>query len=189
MNEFFNEMFRQARGGAQYSRPANRDAVCDLTVTLREAYTGIDKIIDLGYSKIKMAVPAGTTHGTQFHLTGKGPAEYDNLPPGDLVVRVHVINPPEWDRRGDDLYCKVGVDYFQSLLGCTVVIDHINGNSLRVKVPKGSTQDSRLRLSNLGMPNPNNGVKGTLYVIIDVSMPQLTNEQLEKLEIFLNEEI
>lgn len=190
-DSFFHDMFRQAhRAQSQHRAPrANRDAVCDLTVNLREAYTGIDKIIDLGYSKIKFSVPAGTSHGTQFHLTGKGPLEHSNLPPGDLVVRVHVVNPPEWDRRGDDLYCKVGIDYFQSLLGCSVEIEHINGTTVRVKVPKRCGQDGRLRLSNLGMPNSNTGVKGTLYVILDVSMPSLTDNQLDKLEQFLNKEI
>lgn len=192
-DSFFHDMFRQAHRSAreqqQHRRRTNRDAVCDLTVTLREVYTGVDKIIDLGYDKMKFVVPAGTSHGTQFHLTGKGPKEVSDLPPGDLVIRVHVVNPPEWDRRGDDLYCKVGIDYFQSLLGCSVEIQHINGSTVRVKVPKGSGQDGRLRLSNLGMPNSNNGVKGALYVILDVSMPSLTDSQLDKLEKFLNKEI
>jgi DnaJ-class molecular chaperone len=188
-DSFFHDMFRQAHAQHRTRARANRDAVCDLSVNLREAYTGIDKIIDLGYSKIKFSVPAGTSHGTQFHLTGKGPLEHSNLPPGDLVVRIHVINPPEWDRRGDDLYCKVGIDYFQSMLGCTVEIEHINGTKVRVKVPKRSGQDGRLRLSNLGMPNSNSGVKGTLYVILDVSMPSLMDDQLDKLEQFINKEI
>lgn len=188
-NDFFNDVFRQ-HSAARQRTATNRDAVCDLTVHLREAYTGIDKIIDLGYDKMKMSVPAGTVHGTQFHLTGKGPREHEQLPPGDLVVRVHVIHPPEWDRRGDDLYCKVGIDYFQSLLGCMVTIDHINGKSIRVKVPRLSGHDSKLRLSNLGMPNPNNGRYGALYVILDVSMPtSLNDQQLNKLETFLNKEL
>jgi len=39
------------------------------------------------------------------------------------------------------------------------------------------------------MPNSNSGVKGTLYVILDVSMPSLMDDQLDKLEQFINKEI
>ena len=39
------------------------------------------------------------------------------------------------------------------------------------------------------MPNPQNGHTGNLFVIVDVTTPNLTDEQIRKLSNFIDEEL
>ena len=181
--DIFGEFFGQQR------QRKNQDAVCDLGISLHEAYRGVERILDIGYDTIKMIVPAGTRHGTSFSLQGKGPKNYPGMPAGDLIVRVHVRNPPEWDRNNDDLIVRVQVDYFQALLGSEVEITHLNGNVLKIKIPARTSPGSRLKLSNYGIPNPDNGMPGNLLVTVDVTSPSLTDTQLQKLQNFIDKEM
>ena len=185
----FDDMFSQFFNNGRRPQARNHDAVCDVSVSLNDIYRGLEKTLDLGYSKLKMIIPAGTRHGTQFNLQGKGPRNNPGSDPGDLIVRVHVINPPEWDRERDDLFIRVQVDYFQAMIGTEVEIVHLNNNKLRIKIPKRTAPGSRLKLSGFGMPNPNNGIQGNLYVVVDVNLPSLTDTQIQKLQDFVNKEM
>lgn len=185
----FDDMFAQFFSHGRRPQARNQDAVCDVSLSLHEVYRGSEKTLDLGYNKIKMIIPAGTRHGTQFNLHGKGPNNNPSMPPGDLIVRVHVINPPEWDRENDDLFIRVQVDYFQAMIGSEVEVLHLNNNKLKIKIPKRTIPGSKLKLSGFGMPNPSNGRPGNLYVVVDVTSPSLTDTQIQKLQEFVNKEM
>ena len=68
--------------------------------------------------------------------------------PGDLIVRCHVFNPPEWEVvNRNDLMVRIRIDYFESMFGTTVRITHPDNKKLEVKVPKGTGSGATLRLS------------------------------------------
>ena len=149
----------------------------------------IEKVIDTGYAQFKLIIPRGSKHGTKFNMRGKGPEQYQGLPPGDLIVRLHVYNPPEWETvNHNDLLIKVSIDYFESLLGTQVRIGHIDGKQLDIKVPKNSAPGSSLRLSGKGMPDPDNGRMGHLFVELVVVPPKVSDKFLQELEHIINKE-
>ena len=67
---------------------------------------------------------------------------------------------------------------------------HVDGKQLEVKVPKHTQPGSRLRLGGKGMPDPKRaGTYGNLFVLVEVTAPNLTEEQLRKLEQFKDKEL
>jgi len=188
----FADIFSEVFGGGfrQQRQPArNPDGVCDVHVDLAQLYTGCEKTIDVGFAKYKLTIPAGTYHGTKFVMHGKGPQQHSQLPPGDLICRIHQMNLPEWERHNDDLIIKVECDYFEAMTGTTVRFPHIDGKQFEVKIPSRSIPNSRLRLSGKGMPNPNNGRIGDLYVIVGVTTPTLSDDDIRKIKEFKDKEL
>ena len=189
----FADMFTDIFGGGfqqQRRRPTrNPDAVCDVHLDLSEVYVGTQKTIDTGYGKYKLTIPAGTQNGTKFMMNGKGPLQDPKLPAGDLICRVHVHRPPEWDMDGNNLYIRVQVDYLQAITGSVVKFHHLDNKLFEVKIPKNTAPQSRLKMQGLGMKNPQNGYTGNLFVIVDVTTPNLTDEQLQRLSNFIDEEL
>ena len=184
--DIFSDIFGRQRPRAPTRNP---DGVMDLRLELDEVYKGCEKILDTGYGQFKLIVPAGTRHGTKFNLHGKGPKQYDNLPSGDLIVRCHVFNPPEWEVvNRNDLMVRIRIDYFESMFGTTVRITHLDNKKLEVKVPKGTGPGATLRLSGQGMPDPNGRGKGNLIVSVEVAPPNVDDETLQKIKDILDEE-
>ena len=62
---------------------------------------------------------------------------------------------------------------------------HLDNKQFEVKVPKNTAPDSRLKLQGKGMPNPQGRGIGDLFVIVDVTTPNLTDKQLQKLSEFI----
>jgi len=181
----FADIFSDIFGNRRPRQPQrNPDGVMDIQMSFEEIYQGAEKILDTGYGKFKLIIPAGTRNGTKFNLHGKGPMQYDNLPPGDLIVRVHVYrNDSSWDWvNKKDLLIRVQIDYFESLLGSEITITHINGKKIQIKIPKGSAPGSNLRLSGLGMPDPDGGGTGNLLVELVVVPPNVSDEDLQEIE-------
>ena len=189
----FGDIFSDIFGGGfqqQRRRPTrNPDAVCDVHVDLNEVYTGTQKVIDTGYGQYKLTIPAGAQNGTKFMMNGKGPLQDSNLPAGDLICRLHVHCPHEWQVDGTNLYIKVQVNYLEAITGAVVNFRHLDDKKFEVKIPKNTAPSSRLKMQGLGMKNPQNGHVGNLFVIVDVTTPKLTEEQLQRLSNFIDEEL
>ena len=186
MDDIFSQFFGNRR---QQQPQRNPDGVLDIQINLNEAYTGTEKVVDTGYAQFKLIIPMGSKHGTKFNMRGKGPEKFQGLPVGDLIVRLHVYNPPEWETvNHNDLLIKVQIDYFESMLGTEVRLTHLDNKKIDVKVPKNSGPGSSLRLSGKGMPDPDNGVRGNLFVELVVVPPKLDDKMLQDLERIYNKE-
>jgi curved DNA-binding protein len=185
----FGDIFGDIFGQRRQQAPRNPDGVCDIHIDLQEAYSGAEKMIDVGYAKYKLTIPAGTRHGSKFKMQGKGPQQNTQYPPGDLICRTFVHMPSEWDRVDDSLIVRVEVNFFEAMIGTEVKFPHLDGTTLSVKIPAKTSPGSRLRLSGKGMPNPQNGRKGDMYVNVHVVAPNITDEQLRKIKEFYDQEM
>lgn len=155
----------------------NPDGVADLNITLSQAYTGTDINVNVGYANEIISVPAGCRDGTKIRLKGKGPSRIKGLPPGDLIVRISVECPADMARDQDDLYIRLEIDAIAAMIGSDVEFQHINGKVLSLKIPPGIQHGAKLRVANLGMPNPQTRQPGHLYALIKVSVPKVTDPQ------------
>ena len=99
-----------------------------------------------------------------------------HLPPGDLIVRVHVSNPPEWGRENDDMFVRVEVNAIEAMVGSSVRITHLDGKQYDVTIPAGTQPGGRIKMAGLGMPNPQNSILGNLYLLVKVHVPTITND-------------
>ena len=156
----------------------NPDAIVNTRIPLIQAYTGTDVMIETPFAKEVLNVHPGVRDGTRFRISGKGHSRFKDVPPGDLIVQVQVQCPPNISRDNDDVYQRVQIDALDAITGTVLDVEHFAGKHMQVKVPRGSQPGGKLRLNNKGMPNPKTGRKGDLYLVLDVIVPQITDQNI-----------
>jgi curved DNA-binding protein len=172
--DIFANMHQQAR--------RNPDAVVNTRIPLEKAYTGTEVMIETPFAKELLTVHAGVRDGTRFRISGKGHSRFKDVPPGDLIVQIHVQCPANIKRDNDDVYQWVELDALDAITGTVIDFEHFAGKLMQIKVPQGSQHGGKLRLTGWGMPNPRSNSTGDLYLVLSVVVPQITDQNtLEKL--------
>lgn len=188
----FQDIFEQMFGNMGFhpfqQRPVrNPDNVYQLNITLEDAFRGKQVQINLGDqnqtpSQIQVNIPPGVEDGTRIRYAGNGNRVQPNLPPGDLVIIIHVESHAIWQRQGPHLHQEVQVPLWKALVGDTLNLTTIDGSQVNVKLPQLSVNQTVLKVTQKGMKIRNNVTRGDLYVHVKVVMPsQLTEEQLTHL--------
>lgn len=109
------------------------------------------------------------------------------LPPGDLIVRVNIQPSNEWGREGDDLFVRAEINAIEAMLGTSVRITHLDGKQYDVTIPAGTQPGGRVRMTGLGMPNPQSSRLGNLVIIVSVHVPTINSaDDIELLNKIIN---
>ena len=136
-------------------------------------------------SPISITVPPGIEEGHVERIHGQGEVSPNGGPPGDLVVVIHIKPHKMFERRGDDLLVGVTVSYRQAVMGDTVDLPTITGETVVLKIPPGTQPSSRLRVRNQGLPRIDGYGKGNMVVQVQVAVPgKITTEQEQHLKQF-----
>ena len=135
--------------------------------------------------KLRINIPAGVDTGTRLRVSGEGNAGLRGGPSGDLYVFLKVKNHPRLRRDGLTIFSEVNISYLQAILGDTIEIDTVDGNTT-LEIPSGTQPNAILILENKGMPKLGNPVaRGNQKVSVNVQLPaRLTDAEtilLEKL--------
>lgn len=182
---FFGRGTRQGKGfsgtggfsGFGADIPGN-DLAGEITISLQEAYTGTERIIDIGGEKIKLKIKPGAYSGLKLRAKGKGEKAQGGKA-GNLYITINVSPHPDYERKGNDLYMNMPVDLFTALLGGKMEIQTLSGR-INMKIPEGTQNGKQFRLKGKGMPVYGKSSYGDLYVKIQVKLPdKLTPEQKE----------
>lgn len=182
---FFGRGTRQGKGfsgtggfsGFGADIPGN-DLAGEITISLQEAYTGTERIIDIGGEKIKLKIKPGAYSGLKLLAKGKGEKAQGGKA-GNLYITINVSPHPDYERKGNDLYMNMPVDLFTALLGGEMEIQTLSGR-INMKIPEGTQNGKQFRLKGKGMPVYGTSSHGDLYVKIQVKLPdKLTPEQKE----------
>jgi DnaJ-class molecular chaperone len=173
----FTDIFGDIFGNQMRRNP---DARVSINISPQDAYFGTELDFNTDVGRIKLTIPPGCDSGDTYRYPGKGYHRYKDAPPGNLLVRVNVDMPEEWGRERHDLFIRVGVDAIDAITGTEVDIHHINGKTYRVKIPAGSEQGSRINMRGLGMPIPERGIAGNLYVLIHIDVPTIKDKEIIK---------
>ncbi len=179
----FSDFFRAIFGGMGVNlggRRAGR-AVAPryeqpITITLREAYSGTKRYLEVNGRRMEVNIPAGARSGTKIRLRGVGPAG-PNGQASDVYLVIQVMEDPLFERRGDDLYIQTMVDAFTAILGGEAEVLTPDGKLL-LTIPPGTQPDQLFRLAGRGMPflkDPQR--KGDLYVRVKVQIPKRINSR------------
>lgn len=167
--------------------PSNHNVHLQTSITLEDAFSGNEIIANITLPSgkdqaINIKIPRGIHEGTTLKLSGMGDDTIPNLPRGDILLTVHVQNHPRFRRQGDDLIYDVTIDCVSAMVGTTISITSIDGRNLEANIPSGVQPGSLLSLNGCGMPNFNdNNRRGRLLIRINVSIPQLSEEQKTQL--------
>lgn len=187
--EGFSEFFRAIFGGMGVASGGRRSGRAvmpryeqPVTISLREAYSGTKRYLDIAGRRVEASIPPGARDGTKVRLRGIGPAGPDGRPT-DLYLVIQVMEDPLFERKGDDLYTQTTVDVFTAMLGGEAEVMTLDGRLL-LTIPPGTQPDQLFRLAGRGMPllkNPQQ--RGDLYVRVKIHIPkQLSPRQRALLE-------
>jgi curved DNA-binding protein len=170
--------YRQATrpGARQVQRqPANFEQ--KVQITLEEAYSGTQRILQIEDRRIEVKIPAGAKNGTKVRVAGAGPASgYGQK--SDIYLVIEVLPHTKYTLDGSDLTTEVKVDLFTAVLGGTVTVNTLSGN-VSLTIPPGTQPGQKFRLTGRGMPELKSPkTLGNLYVQVKVEIPKkLTDEQ------------
>jgi len=173
--------FRQSRRG-------NRNVQVRMAISIKEAMMNNEKTINYKlpsgrdeFATVK--IPAGVQHGITFKFAGMGDDSIANMPRGDLMVVMSVLDSDGYTRKGNDLYTSKTIDCFQAVRGTEVELKTLDDKVISVKVPSGTQPGTLLQVRSQGMPvHKTLNIRGNLYVKIHVLIPQLSASDLKKIK-------
>jgi curved DNA-binding protein len=160
---------------------ADREAT--ISLSLAEAFQGVQKRLNLGNEVIDVRIPAGAKQGSRIRVRGKGQLNPYNQQRGDLYLTVELQPHSFFQFEGDNLICEVPVTPDEAVLGAQVEVPTPDG-TVTVNIPAGVRSGQSLRLRGKGWPNPKGGRSDQLVKIViatpkDIS--QVEREYYEKI--------
>jgi curved DNA-binding protein len=182
-----NDVMRQARDmfNERHQRARNPDAITDVTISVSQLFTGTDMLVDVGYTREVIYINPGVRQGTKLRLKGKGPNRYKDMAPGDLIVRVNIDLADNTAIDGNNFFVKLDINALEAIVGTTLDYSHPSGADLKITVPAGTQNNTKLRLKGYGIPDPNTRHNGDMFVIVSVFIPNVTDpkhiEELNKI--------
>lgn len=177
---FFNDLFKNRTHQRGWGFP-NPDVKVRLNITLEEAYSGTEKLITLEHKTLRLRIPAGVEEGTLLTLHNEAPIKDPGYPPGNLFVEISIHMPPEYAVDGKNLYIRAAVNSLDALLGGSITFNHLDKTKLKVKIPQGTNNGTRIRIAGKGMPHPQSSRRGDLFLIVTLTTPKLEEDQLEQI--------
>ncbi len=134
--------------------------------------------------KIDVNIPGGIKDGQAVSVRGEGNHGRHGGPAGDIIIEVHVKPDPFFERRGDDVICRVPVTFTEAALGAEVEVPTLDGK-VKYDIPEGTQNGTIFRLRDKGVNHIGMRGRGDQLVYIDVEVPKnLTSEQKKILESF-----
>lgn len=175
--------------GAGYGREAARgqDLEMLLQVTLEEVAQGAERRISypLGdrTETLSVKIPKGIESGKRLRIPGKGGQAPHGGIPGDLYLKMEVLEHPVFKREGRDLTVEKELSFSEAALGTKLLVPTVEGKTLSVKIPAGTQAGSRIRVRGYGLPDMKGQTRGDLYVRINVKVPsKLTKTQKDLIQ-------
>ena len=171
------------------SRPqANRNIQVRMAISIKEAMMNNEKTINYKlpsgreeFATVK--IPAGVQHGVTFKFAGMGDDSIKNVPRGDLLVQMSVLDSDGYTRKVNDLYTDKTIDCFQAIRGHELKLKTLEDSVITVKVPAGTQHGTLLSVKGKGMPvHRTLNIRGNLYIRVLVLIPQLSTADLKKIK-------
>jgi curved DNA-binding protein len=136
------------------STAAGLDSEAVITLTLAEAFNGVQKRLQVGNEVIDVRIPPGAKPGSRIRVRGKGRfSPYYTSQRGDLYLIVETKPHPFFQFEGDNLVCEVPIAPDEAVLGAQVDVPTPDG-SVTVNIPAGIRSGQSLRLRGKGWKSP-----------------------------------
>ncbi len=174
----FSDFFEQLFGGVQRAGPGGRtrrapargrNIQAETEVSLEDVFHGAKKMFTVDGRRIEVTIPKGVSDGQSIRLAGQG--EDGAAGKGDLLIKINVRSHPGYERKGDDLYIEVPVDYLVAALGGEAEVPTLSGR-VTMKMPPNTSGGKTFRVSGQGMPRLQKTGRGNLYARVRITIPQ-----------------
>jgi curved DNA-binding protein len=150
-----------------------QDLESTITLSLSEAFNGVQKRLNLGNETITVRIPAGAKPGSRIRIKEKGQINPASRRRGDLYLVVEIKPHPFFRFEGDNLVCEVPIAPDEAVLGAAIEVPTPDG-SVTMNIPAGIRSGQTLRLRGKGWRNPN-GSRGDQLVRIMIVPPTEVN--------------
>ena len=162
------------RGGQGSRRPRRTTYNTDLTISIQDAYNGVDRNVTLTIDgknvDILVKVPAGITSGKKVKVKGEKFGV-----DGDILFKINIMDGVNVRLDGLDIYKTEDIYPWQAVFGDKVLVSTPSGK-VRITVPKDSRGGMKVRLAGKGFKNLQ-GRTGDLYVQFNMINPADLNEE------------
>ena len=192
--EFFSGVGFGNQGGSPFRRTyhtrarVNKSVNVRMAISIKEAMNINEKTISyrLPSNKEEFAtvkIPAGVQHGVTFKYKGMGDNTDRNLPRGDLLVQMSVLDSDGYTRKGNDLYTDKTISCFDAIRGLELKLKTLLDTIIKVQIPPGTQPGTLIVCKGQGMPiHKTLNIRGNLYVRINVIIPELSQTDLRKIK-------
>ncbi|MER7115568.1 molecular chaperone DnaJ [Saccharomonospora azurea] len=131
-------------------------------------------------------IPPGVGDGMRIRLSGQGEVGPGGGPAGDLYVEVEEAPHEDFERQGNDLFCRLRVPVTAAALGAVIPMETLVDGETEVEIEPGTQPNTEIVLQGFGMPRLRSSGRvdgrGDLHIRIDVVVPtKLDDEQAELL--------
>ncbi|MBD2462868.1 J domain-containing protein [Oscillatoria sp. FACHB-1407] len=160
----------------------NLDLESTLTLTLPEAFHGVQQRLSVGSEIITVRIPAGAKPGSRIRVKGKGQiSPYNNQQRGDLYLKIEVQPHSFFQFEGDNLVCEVPIAPDEAALGGAIEVPTPDG-TVTMNIPAGIRSGQTLRLRGKGWPKPKDGRGDQLVRVVIVAPKDLSPTEREYYE-------
>ena len=159
----------KGRGRGRPQAPPAEDVQTDLTVPFDTAARGGSIRINVMGRTIEVKVPAGISEGKKLRVPASATGS------ADVYLKVHIAEHPFFQREGNDLIVEVPIGVAEAILGAKVDVPTLEGDTLTVKIPAGTSSGSRLRLRGKGI------VGGDQYLQFKIVLPGNIDDRSKEL--------
>jgi len=165
--DYFAEQQSRPRRGADMSASLGLDFV--------DAVQGLTTTLVVDGRSVTVRIPAGVKDQQTIRLANKGSAGVNGGPAGDLLIQISVSAHATFGRAGNNLTTTVPVRYEDAVLGGEVSVPTLDGPSVTVRVPAGSSAGQKLRVKGKGVPVI--GRSGDLLVTLTIEVPTVVSDE------------
>lgn len=137
---------------------------------------------------LSIKIPAGIDDGEALRVAGEGHFSDPNLPRGDLICVINVLQHPIFVRRGDDLLMKKKISFYQACEGAKVEVPTISGENIQIEIPAGTQFGQVFRIKGKGLPGlrkVGSGIKmrdsGDQLIQVEIKVPKNLTKKASKL--------
>ena len=166
----------------------NKSINVRMSISIKEAMNTLEKTISyrLPSNKEEFAtvkIPAGVQHGITFKYKGMGDDSIKNMPRGDLLVQMSVLDSDGYTRKGNDLYTDKTINCFQAIRGLELNLKTLTNTIIKIQVPPATQPGTLILCKGQGMPiHKTLNIRGNLYVRINIIIPELSQTDLKKIK-------
>ncbi len=187
-SSLFSDLFsggggRQARGPAPPIK--GEDILTRLEVELPEAALGAETEIMIDGKRLKVRIPAGITSGKTIRLAGQGQPGGPGAPAGDLMIEIHERPHPIFRRRepgSADIEVEMPVPVDIAILGGKADVRTLEGTTLKLTIPPGTSSGKKLRLRGKGAhQHGGKDGRGDLYANVSIQVPSQIPDRAKEL--------
>ena len=165
----------------QSSHYKGGDYETEMEITLEEAYSSTNRIIQVDNEKLRISTKPGAYQDQLLRIKNKGAIGSSAAHRGDLFVRINIKPHPQWIRKGDDLYTTLHLDLLTAVLGGEMEVKTLSG-TIKINIASGTQNGKTIRVKGKGMPlyeQPN--MFGNLYIQLQVLIPEKLSEKQKEL--------